>query len=126
MRAFGLEALIRSAHDGDTLYGDIDQGLGVWNRGLSKSGMGLRLWGCNAREIEDPGGPEARARLLQLVPIGSIQPIVCLDWDKWSGRIDVQITLSTGEDLVDKLIAEQWAARWNGKGAKPVPPWPRT
>lgn len=122
---FILRALINTVHDGDTLYGPVDHGAGLWNHGLSKNGMGLRLWGCNAAEIEEPGGPEARDYLATLIPVGSYIPIRCRKWDKYAGRFDVSITLPSGEDLVEKLITEKWAARWNGTGPKPVPAWPR-
>jgi len=125
MRTWGLEALIRDVHDGDTLYGWVDQGLGQWNHGLSASGMGLRLWGCNARELHDDGGPEARDHLATLIPVGSVVAITCMAWDKYAGRIDVSVALPGVGDLVTHLIGTGWAARWDGTGPKPVPPWPR-
>ena len=127
MRVFGMEATILNVHDGDTMYGHIDQGLGVWNYGLSRNGMGLRLYGCNARELKDPGGQEARDNLARLVPVGSTIPIVVADWDKWAGRIDVLITLPEVGDLTSHLMSQQWVAGpYYGTGPKPVPPWPRS
>lgn len=125
VRTFGMEALIRAVPDGDTPYGWVDQGIGVWNYGLSKNGMGLRLDGLNAREKDDAGGIEARDYLRTLLPIGSVWPIVCTGWDKYAGRLDVRIALPTIGDLSEHLIAEGWAARWNGKGPRPLPAWPR-
>lgn len=125
-KTFTFWARIEDVHDGDTLYGDVDQGIGIHNRGKSPRGLGLRLFGCNARELSMPGGPEARANLAALIPVGSELAVVSRAWDRESGRIDVSITLPDGSDLVETLIAGQWAAAWDGTGTKPVPPWPRT
>lgn len=126
-KTFQLWATIRSVHDGDTLYGDVDQGMGTWNKGLSKSGVGLRIYGINARELKEPGGIEARDYLATLIPVGTELPFLCVDWDAWQGRIDVAITLPKVGDLMTHLIERQWAAGpYYGTGTKPVPPWPRT
>jgi endonuclease YncB( thermonuclease family) len=126
-QTFRWIAHINEVHDGDTLYGYCDQGAGIWNYGLAKAGMGLRLYGCNAIELEDPGGHEARDYLASLIPVGSVIPIDTMAWDKWQGRVDVSITLPKIGDLVTHLISQQWAAGpYYGTGPKPVPPWPRT
>jgi endonuclease YncB( thermonuclease family) len=120
-------AVVRDVHDGDTITVDIDLGLGVWKHGAS-----LRLYGCNARELKDPGGAEARDNLAALLPVGSriivrsYKPGRDLPEDKYGGRYDATVALPDGRDLVTLLIAGQWVSPWNGKGARPVPPWPRT
>ena len=124
-KTFRFYATINEVHDGDTLYGYVDQGIGQWNHGAAKNGIGLRLNGCNARELSEPGGIEARDNLAALVPVGSVVPITSVSWDKYSNRLDVTITLADGTDLVSKLIADGWAAAWDGTGARPVPAWPR-
>lgn len=123
--AWQLAALVREVHDGDTIYGWVDQGLGMWNHGPGKAGLGLRLWGCNARELADPGGKEARDNLARLVPVGTTVAITCRAWDKYQGRIDVSVTLPGIGDLVTHLVATSWLAPWDGTGARPLPPWPR-
>jgi len=120
-----LAALVREVHDGDTLYGWVDQGLGIWNHGTSKAGLGLRLWGCNARELAQPGGVEARDHLATLIPVGSVVPITCMAWDKYQGRIDVAVDLPGIGDLVTHLAGTGWVAPWDGTGTRPLPPWPR-
>jgi hypothetical protein len=45
--------------------------------------------------------------------------------DKYGGRYDAQCVLSDGTDLVSLLVRKGWAMAWDGKGVKPVPPWPR-
>lgn len=112
-------ATVIAVHDGDTITADIDLGFSVHTI------QHLRLLGCNARELSQPGGPDAAANLAGLlfgkqVTVRSVKP------DKFGGRYDAAITLPDGTDLVTQLIADQWAAPWDGTGAKPVPPWPRT
>lgn len=124
-KVFTLYALINEVHDGDTLYGWVDQGLGMWNHGAARNGIGFRLNGCNARELSQDGGKEARDNLASLIPVGTVLPITSVSWDKYSNRLDVTITLADGTDLVTKLIADGWAAAWDGTGARPVPAWPR-
>jgi endonuclease YncB( thermonuclease family) len=41
-------------------------------------------------------------------------------WDKYGGRIDGQITLSDGRDLVTVMIAAGQAKAWDGVGVKPT------
>lgn len=123
-KVFQLRAIINAVHDGDTLYADVDQGLGIWNRGVSSSGMGLRILGINTRELHEPGGLEATNYVASLVPVGSQVEIVCHGWDKFAGRIDVSITLPEIGDLATHLIEAGWAAPWDGNGPRPVPPWP--
>jgi endonuclease YncB( thermonuclease family) len=124
-RLYDLWVTVNEVHDGDTLYGHIDLGVGTWHFGMSQAGIGLRLDGCNARELAMPGGKEARDNLASLIPVGSVIKVQSSEWDKYSNRIIVSIVLVDGTDLVRKLVAEQWAASWNGVGEKPVPPWPR-
>ena len=114
---------VREVHDGDTIYGDLDQGLDSWHHNL-----GLRVAGINARELADPGGKEARDNLASLVHVGDVFPIASFRWDKYANRIDASVTLPDGRTLATVLIAAQWAAAWDGRGRKEdhVPPWPRT
>jgi endonuclease YncB( thermonuclease family) len=126
MQQFTLYASILEVHDGDTLYGYVDHGCGIWNHGHAAHGMGLRFLGCNARELSQPGGPEAQANLAALIPVGTYLQITAEDWDKYDNRLDVSIILPGVGDLVQYLIENQWAAAWNGNGPRPVPPWPRT
>jgi len=126
--AYRYVATVSAVHDGDGFTADVDLGFGVWLRGQT-----FRLFGCNARELTEPGGPEARDALVGLlldaganvgtghrgVILTSVKP------DKYGGRWLARVTLPDGSDLVAGLVADGWAAPWDGKGAKPVPPWPR-
>jgi hypothetical protein len=42
--------------------------------------------------------------------------------DEWMA----EVVLADDRNVTDTLIAEQWAALWSGRGAQPLPPWPRT
>lgn len=85
----------------------------------------FRLLGCNAAEHGTPGGDAATANLRTLLPVGEMVTVASVKNDKYS-RYDAAIMLPDGTELVKKLIAEQWAAPWDGTGPKPVPLWPRT
>ena len=125
-KTYRLWVTVDRVHDGDTVYGPINHGLGIWSHGPYDNGWGLRLDGCNAIELNNAGGREARDNLETLVPVGSVIEVESVRWDKFSGRLDVRIDHPLYGDLTDHLIAEGWAVPWNGKGARPVPPWPRT
>lgn len=121
--AYTYTAAVLSVHDGDTITADVDLGFGVW-----VSRQAFRLLGLNARELSQLGGPEARDNLAALLLSPTATHVVTLTSvkpDKFGGRYDAVITMPDGADLASLLIAEGWAAAWNGKGPKPVPPWPR-
>jgi endonuclease YncB( thermonuclease family) len=118
-------ARVASVHDGDTICVDVPLGtkalLGV---DLWAHDIPVRLTGCNARELKDPGGVEARNNLREVLPVGR-QVTVVLGPDKYGQRREGTVTLPDGRDLVALLVATNWAATWDGHGARPVPPWPR-
>jgi len=113
-------ATITRIIDADSLVVDLDMGRHLWVRDAKH-----RLNGCNARANTDPGGVEARDNLAVLLPVGAVVTLHSLKPYKYGDEYMADITLPDGRDLVPLLIAEQWAAPWNGRGAKPVPPWPR-
>ena len=112
-------ATVVRVEDGDGLVLDVDVGF------FAHIIQPFRLLGCNARELAQPGGPEARDHLAELLTNGSRVTVTSVKPDKFGGRWDGAITLADGTDLVAELIAQQWAAAWNGVGPKPSPPWPR-
>lgn len=111
-------AVVQSVYDGDTCDLLCDLGMAVWRA------VTVRLSGCNARELRDPGGHEARDHMLGLIPVGSKVTLISLGWDKYGDRIDGRVTLADDRDLSRTMILDGYAASWNGKGARPVPPWP--
>jgi len=116
-----------AVHDGDTCTLHVDLGFNTWHEGP------FRLVRCNAREIAELGGVEAKDNLSKLiyeqdlpVTLRSIKPNTPIQPDKYGERYLAEIILPDGRNLTDWLIAQQWAAAWNGRGTKPLPPWPRT
>lgn len=116
---YHYRAVVERVRDGDTVRFRADLGFDTWHVGP------FRLLGIAARELDEPGGPEARDHLEDLLPVGAIVDLFSRKPDKWGGRYLARITLADGRDLAEVLIAEGWAARWNGRGVAPMPAWPR-
>jgi endonuclease YncB( thermonuclease family) len=119
-------ARVLDTGDGDTFSVEVDQGLGSWRKPIS-----IRLLGCNAREKNDPGGPEATAYLASLIPVGTRVLLRSVKYDKFGQRLDADVFLVDKKDnmlpfsLTERMIAAGYAAPWDGKGqVKPVPAWP--
>lgn len=116
--AYRYAATVDRVIDGDTLVASVDLGFHVWLRNQT-----FRLLGVNARELTQPGGPEARDNLAAI--IGPTVTLTSIKPDKYGGRMLAIITLTDGTDLSSLLVATGWAAAWDGTGPKPSPPWPR-
>jgi endonuclease YncB( thermonuclease family) len=129
-------AQVTDVHDGDTLTtavvlglaahgADHDYGFHIYKESDKLVlHADVRLLGCNAIELRDAGGVEARDHLLTVMPIGTWITLTTEGPDKYGGRYDAAVTLPDGSDLVQQLIAGGWAAAWNGQGTKPAPAWP--
>lgn len=113
-------ATVTGVHDGDTIYCDIDMGLRVHL--IYK----VRLLGCNASELSTEPGKAARDHLVEVLPAGIVVALLMVKDYKYGGEFVARPVLSGQRDLVAELIAGQWAAEWDGRGAAPQPPWPRT
>lgn len=121
---------VLSVTDGDTLVMLLDRGGDDWWR------TAVRLDGGNAIEKADPGGPEAKAHLSELVAAATpvtvaelfdgrhVASVQSLRYDKYSGRIDARVILPDGRDVVGQMIRDGYMAPWDGRGPRPVPPWP--
>lgn len=129
-------ATVLAVHDGDTITvsirlaktraKDADLGFHVHaEKGWLVLHSPIRLLGCNAIELKDPGGAEAQQNLATLLPIGTLVGLSTVAADKYGTRWDATVTLPDGTDLVTRLIRDGWAAAWNGLGPKPTPAWPR-
>lgn len=77
---------ILRVHDGDTIFVDIDMGLGLTRRDL-----GIRFAGINAPEIKTQAGKDALAFLLALVKPGEVVHVESLGWDNYGDRIDGRV-----------------------------------
>lgn len=104
--------------DGDTVIVDLDLGFYVRVR------MSCRLARCNAIELGQPGGAAGKRALEDLLPVGLDVAIDSVSVDKYAGRFDGLIWLPDGRNVTDTMVGYGFAAAWNGKGARPVPPWP--
>lgn len=118
MTLYRYAATVLSVHDGDTFTASVDLGFDLVFR------TAVRLNGCNARELSMPGGVEARDNLRGLLPVGQQVVLTSVNWDKFGGRVDADVELA-GADLVTQLVTANWLARWDDKGPKTLPPWPR-
>jgi endonuclease YncB( thermonuclease family) len=118
-------ALVDRVIDGDGLSLAIDLGFFTWLR------VPIRIAGINARELRDPGGPEARDNLAQLLPSGceviirSLKPGKPIPHDKYAPRWDALLFYPDWTDIATMLVTNYWAALWDGRGPAPKPPWPR-
>ena len=122
--AFLYNGQIIEWHDGDTCRVYVDRGMrdySVWS---------VRLLGCNTRELSAPGGKEARDEVARRVPPGAAVTLATAKPDKYGDRVDARLFYvdpADGQvhDLVADLIADNWAAPYDGSGPMPLPPWPR-
>ncbi len=127
---YEYSAVVRRIIDGDSIVVDVDMGRGIW---VLKARH--RLVGCNARALADPGGAEARANLLELIPEGTRVTLRSYKPYKYGGSdeaAEYMCDITAGPflppgvgSLVAHLIATGWAALWDGHGPAPQPPWPR-
>lgn len=122
---FLFSGQVVSWHDGDSCRVYVDRGMRDYSM------WAIRLLGCNARELSAPGGKEARDEVIRRVPPGTTVTLATAKPDKFGGRIDARLYYTdpaSGQvrDLVADLIADNWAAAYDGNGSPmPVPPWPR-
>ena len=114
--------------DGDTVVCDVDLGFYVRTR------MSCRLAGINAPEHDEPGGPEAKAALAELLGRGTVT-VASVGVDKFAGRFTAHVVV-TGPlrpdhtrqawDVGASLVEQGLAVAWDGRGRKPIVPWPPT
>ena len=92
-------------YDGDTIVGELDLGLGHYERPRR-----LRLAGINAPSLrdDDPTQVEAAERSLAflqtLVKAGDYIRVISLHWDKYGNRIDAQCFAVDGTDLSQAML----------------------
>lgn len=113
--------------DGDSFYARVSRTMnfGFHIKVDPSAVQKFRLNGCNAAADSTPSGKGAAARLLELLSAGPFT-LTSVGPYKYGDEWMAEVLLYDGRRLTDVMIAEQWAAPWNGQGAQPVPPWPRT
>jgi endonuclease YncB( thermonuclease family) len=121
--AYIYRATVLEVHDGDTFTADLDLGFNIHIQ------YRVRLAGCNAIELKDSGGQEARQHLLTLLPLGSVCLVSSVHYDKYGGRIDAVVRIGEARDEARDsvaliMISDGYAAAWDGTGPRPTPPWP--
>lgn len=118
---WSYQAVVTQIVDGDGLRAAVV----TWPWPLTTVSLDIRLYGCNARELRDPGGEEARDALGALIPPDTVVLVTLADRDKY-GRILARVhRVEDSMDVAARMIADGFAAPWDGKGRKPVPVWPR-
>ena len=136
MTTFGpYQATIAAIHDGDTVDVDLvliphighltqdhDLGFNVHRKqtGVVLEKQSVRLYGCNAPELSTAAGKASLAYLQTLLKVGDVITLLSHGWDKYGGRIDGQVTLADGRDLVTVMITAGQAFAWSGVGVKPT------
>lgn len=115
---FVFNAWVDEWHDGDTVACRVDRGdrdYSLWP---------VRLLGCAARELSDLGGPEAGAECARRWPPGTPVVLITVKPDKYGGRKLARVIAAGPVDIAAALIADGWAAPWDGRGTQPKPSWP--
>lgn len=120
-----------SVHDGDTIRAFLDRGGDDWWL------TSIRLHGCAARELSDPGGREARdylsGMLTRIAPPTLPDMFTAkwqgecesLSWDKYASRILARIWIpGQPVDVSTLMVQAGFAAPWDGRGPQPKAPWP--
>ena len=122
-------ATVTRVIDGDTIRADVVLGtltLGSIALDVVARATKVRLAGCNAAEVGTPAGAAARSHLIGRLPPGTLLHLDDLEDYKYGGEVIARVTtVPDGVDLAAELIAQQWAASWDGRGPRPTPPWPR-
>lgn len=107
-------SVVLAVKDGDTVVCALDRGFD------DKSRRTLRLLGIDAPELraKDPAEREraqrAKARVLELLPVGSECTVVTHRPDKYGSRYLAEVLLPDGRDLARVLLAEGLARAYDG------------
>jgi endonuclease YncB( thermonuclease family) len=119
--------------DGDTFVAEIDLGFYCYVR------MSCRLAGLNCPEHFQPGGREATAELVKILTteddeIPAVVVVRSVHKDKFAGRFDAEVYVSKRDAsgamveifVNQRLIELGVAVPWDGRGQRPLVPWPPT
>jgi len=102
--------------DGDTIALDLDLGFDHVISALDfdgKTRLSCRIRGINAPELSTTDGQVAKTYAERLLPVGARCWVVAWGWDKYGGRFDGSITLSSGRDFAHEMLASGNAVVYN-------------
>lgn len=102
MTTWSVPATVERIIDGDTIVLILDLG---WHITLT---VPCRVWGINCPEMNTTEGRAARARAVELLPLGSRVMFVSRKLDKY-GRPLGHVLLPDGTSFGDRLVAEGYA-----------------
>lgn len=109
---------VRQVHDGDTVL------VLFWNPLIQLYvQVAVRIRGVQAPELGDPGGPQVKAALSELVGLGVAVQVTDVGPYPRPGHITGRLSVA-GVDVGGWLLARGFAVAWDGRGARPVVPWP--
>lgn len=91
-------------HDGDTIYGVLDVGMGVYLGRPPRPLFGCRFYGINAPELNTAEGKIVRDYLQTLVRPGDVLRVESHGWDKYGWRID-GVPFQGETNLCDAVLA---------------------
>jgi endonuclease YncB( thermonuclease family) len=102
--------VVRDWHDGlgDTCHVDLDLGFFESLRAYDIAGkprVSCRIFGINAPELSTAAGKAALAYAETLCPAGTSVTVVSHGLDKYGGRFDGSITLPSGADFAQAMLA---------------------
>lgn len=118
-------ATIVDVIDGDTIKLDIDLDLRA-----AFTGFRFRLSGLNAWEHGTEAGDAAKEHLTQVLPVGKQVVVTTVKDYKYGGEFCGRLFAAVEKDgpmveIGPWLVKNGWAAAWDGKGERPLAPWPR-
>jgi endonuclease YncB( thermonuclease family) len=85
---FSYVLTVDHVHDGDTIYGVLDIGMGIYLGRPPKPLFGVRFYAINAPELNTDEGKACRDYLKTLVAPGDALRVESYAWDKYGWRID--------------------------------------
>ena len=117
---FAMPARVKYIIDGDTFVADI-----LLKNEIQVKSVSVRLRNVDTPEIhgkcdlEIKRAYEAKQRLAELVPVGSIIEITNIKNDKYAGRIDANVFDKNGDDVGLVLIKEKYGRAYSGGKREP-------
>jgi endonuclease YncB( thermonuclease family) len=105
-KKFVYYAIVRRIHDGDTIFVDLDLGMGIWNRGDNPNeGMAIRLYGINAPELSTQDGKVALTYLQTLIKPGDEVRLESIEWHEFDkyGRL-LAVVYQGDSNINDMMI----------------------